>query len=827
LVHRDIKPSNIIFVHGIPKLADIGLVTDVGEARSIVGTEGYLAPEGPGSPRADIYGLGKVLYEISMGRDRRHFPDLPLDWQDNPDRARLLELNEILLKACAWDPGQRYQSADEMQADLAILQSGQSIQRLRTVEGRLHLVKRAGSVAAALLLLVTGGFFYQKSQTGRVEREKKIAEHERQITEQLLYAADVNLAQRALEAGNLVRATTILEAYRPKRGHEDLRGFEWYYLKNLCRGDEAHTFRGHEQTVQGVAISPDGKLLASCSDDQTIKLWDLSSRTHLATLKGHTGAVNAIAFSRDGTRLASGGADKTVKLWDVASQTVLTEFTNHADAVTSVAFSADAKRLVVGTDGTSAKLWDVATGNEVHHFDAPDGAANLVAVSPDGKWLAVAGNGLRVRLWNLSTLQPSPDLYEGAGQTWGLAFSPDSSVLAATRSDGVVLWDVARRRVVGKLKGHEREVQPVVFSPDGKLVASGSGDTTIRLWDFASRQLIRIFKGHSDWVNSLAFLPPDGQMLVSGSVDHTMKLWEVSRKDEPGVLRGHTDSVHCVAFSPDDRILASASFDGTMKLWDVAGGTKLATLTGHTAAVTGVTFSLDGATLFSCSLDETIRLWNLATRACLATLPAGKRLACLALSPDGRTLASGSGWWDEGGSASEVIFWDLRSRQRLKNEVGVLAMVTKLSFSPDGRTLAVGIVDSLELLDVGSRRSTFISTNLNEVMAWSPQGNSLFAAHKADHDHVAVLDSATLRISGRLQIPGGAARFMAFSPDGKTLAVFYATARIKLCNVASGREVATLQGHDTFGMHLAFSHDGQTLASGSNDGTIRLWRAPR
>ena len=170
-MHRDIKPSNIIFVKGRPKLADIGLVTDVGDAKSIVGTEGYLAPEGPGSPQADLYSLGKVLYEISTGRDRRHFPDLPLDlapesaehgtWsEESPSDASpiirhsptLLELNEILLKACARDARQRYQSAEEMQADLALLQQGKSVKQKRTTELRLKIVKRI-CIATALFAL--------------------------------------------------------------------------------------------------------------------------------------------------------------------------------------------------------------------------------------------------------------------------------------------------------------------------------------------------------------------------------------------------------------------------------------------------------------------------------------------------------------------------------------------------------------------------------------------------------------------------------------------------------------------------------------------------
>jgi hypothetical protein len=154
LVHRDIKPANIIFVGGAPKLADIGLVAEMSEARSYVGTEGFIPPEGPGNPQGDVYGLGKVLYEISTGRDRMDFPALPANLHENPEAARLLELDEILRRACETDPKKRYASAWALHSDLLLLNHGGSVKRLRTLERRLTRVKRAGSLTVLILLFL-------------------------------------------------------------------------------------------------------------------------------------------------------------------------------------------------------------------------------------------------------------------------------------------------------------------------------------------------------------------------------------------------------------------------------------------------------------------------------------------------------------------------------------------------------------------------------------------------------------------------------------------------------------------------------------------------
>ncbi|MBS9383883.1 MAG: ribosome assembly protein 4 [Dolichospermum sp. BR01] len=252
-----------------------------------------------------------------------------------------------------------------------------------------------------------------------------------------------------------------------------------------------NTLKGHESPVISVGFSPDGKQLASGSDDKTIKIWDVTTGKLLHTLKGHESWVSSVGFSPDGKQLASGSADKTIKIWDVTTGKVLNTLRGHEGRVNSVGFSPDGKQLASGSADKTIKIWDVTTGKVLNTLRGHESEVWTVRFSPDGKQLASGSADKTIKIWDVTTGKVLNTLRGHESLVWSVGFSPDGKQLASGSADKTIkIWDVTTGKVLNTLKGHEGSVNSVGFSPDGKKLASGSSDKTIILWDLDLDNLV-------------------------------------------------------------------------------------------------------------------------------------------------------------------------------------------------------------------------------------------------------------------------------------------------------------------------------------------------
>ncbi|MBI2926689.1 MAG: serine/threonine protein kinase [Verrucomicrobia bacterium] len=809
LVHRDLKPSNIIFVEGEPKLADIGLVTAIDEAHSLVGTVGYIPPEGPGTPRADIYSLGKVLYEAAFGKDRQEFPQLPADLSRRSDHAGLLELNEVIVKACENDPHQRYESAAALHADLALLRSGRSVKRLHLIEARLATVTKAAAVVAALLLIATALFL--------------AARHQAQATARRLYVADMNRALRAWESGNLVLARELLDTHRQRQ--PEMLGFEWRLIHRLCQESDAmRTFAGHEAPVECVALSPDGRLVVTGARDHRVKVWEADTGQLIRTLDSHQGIVHAVAFSHDGRLLASGGRDDVVRVWTVDSWQPRWVLRGHSDGVRSVVFAPDNQTLFSAGEDRTVRTWDLASGTERSELRiADDFKIEQMALSPNGDVVVTCGFSGKVRRWKLAPRARLPDLDLHTAHVVAVSFSPDGRLLASAGYDGTVqLWDMASESHFGQL-GHGAPIRSLAFAPDGQTVATAARDSEIHLWDLRTRREVGTLRGHRGEASAVAFAP-DGRTLASGSDDGTAKLWRVGLSGDWGARLLHRGLVNSLAFSADGQWLATAdSACDTLRLWDVQRGVELTNFAATAGAVWCVAVSPDGKTVATGGVgqDTQLRLWDITGQVPTAVLGShGAGIEFVAFSPDGKLAATASR--DE-----TVKLWDVVKRRPITTLAGRFNMVRCVAFSPDGKHLAAASRDgNLRLWQVGSwGEPAVLKGHDGDVwcVAFSRDGRWLASG---DAQKMILLWDVKLRRSvGKLA--GHAARItsLAFSPDGKTLASGSADSTVRLWNLRLREEVGTLNAHSGQVTSVAFSPDGSVLASASADGTVRLWRA--
>ena len=607
------------------------------------------------------------------------------------------------------------------------------------------------------------------------------------------------------------------------------------WLYDVQTGTEVALLEGHTGGVTSVAFSSDGTMLASGSEDETVKLWAVATHTNIATLRGHTDGVWSVAFSPDGKMLASGAgdpiihfpADNTIKLWDVETNTNIATLEGHEGRIASVAFSPDGKTLASGSEDETVKLWDVETNTNTATLEGHTDKVTSVAFSPDGKILASGGGTFdnTVKLWDAETNTNTATLEGHTDGVSSVAFSPDGKTLASGVGDAffpeffpessdnrVKLWDVASGEPIASLGGHTGEVWSVAFSPDGKTLASAGGtfDNTVKLWDVDSGEPIASLGGHMDVVSSVAFLSDgtrlaarsgyssvafssDVTRLATGS-DNAILLWDVDRGDQITTLGGHT-------LSPDGTRLAAVSEDGKILVWDVDSGEQITTLEGHAGGEEGagtismLVFSPDGTRLASGSGlfgDYAILVWDVDRGEQTATLeghtggPWGA-ISAMAFSPDGTRLASAS-FDTESFDGTMLLVWDVDRGEQTATLVegrrlgGQWGEVSSLTFSPDGTRLAAGSGNTILLWDMETRES--IATLEGHADYWV---NSV-----------------------------------SFAPNGATLASGSGNT-ILLWDVNSGNQITTLEGHADGVNSVSFAPNGATLASGAGDGTILLW----
>ncbi|HLW67985.1 MAG TPA: M56 family metallopeptidase [Gemmataceae bacterium] len=630
------------------------------------------------------------------------------------------------------------------------------------------------------------------------------------------------------------------------------------------------TLEHHVNWVLGVALSKDDKTLVSGSRDMMACIWDVPApptdgkpitvSKPRQILRGHNNTVECVAISPDGATIATGSWDNSAKLWDAKSGQMLKEFSGFPGGVNGMAFSPDGKTLaiVTGAAGKQAagqvKMFDVATGEQKINGAAHDQPCRAVVFTADSKSLITVGEERTLAFWDVTkksvTATVRPPNQPNVGQIiLALAYSPDGKYLAvAGESKGIMLYDLAKKESRAVWTGHDDVVSSLAFSPDSKTLASASYDRTIKLWDLGNWKggaspSVKVMKGHTNWVFTVAF-SPNGRYLASGGYDKTVRLWDLANwksgtAPPVKILLAHTAGVRTVAFSPDGQILASSGSDRTVRFWQADSGKPVGHLRGHKGAIRAIAYSPDGKTLATGSEDKKVKLWTLmlnkdgmwegTERAELGDPDTNNNfngnqgsdmIATLAFSPKGRTLATGM--WN-----GQIHLWDPELGKRRSILMAHQEGVSCLAFTTDGQQLASGSFDrtvrvwpaatppNTSVLSYEGHRDAVWALALSSDGKWTATGSR----------------DGTIRIFERrgskpaLPIinahPGGVMS-LAFSPDNQMLVSTGKDCVVRFWKV-SGEKIADLKGHTADVQHAAFSPDGKWLATGGQDKEIRIW----
>ncbi|MBI1176217.1 protein kinase [bacterium] len=807
VLHRDLKPSNVLLdPFDQPRVTDFGLArqlsvnSQITVTGQLLGSPAYMAPEqiagrhndiGPGT---DIYSIGAVLYHLLTGRPPFATGTMAQTFQqvltNEPLEPRALnpaipiDLQTICAKCLEKDPGKRYADAASMAEDLNRFLRGEPI-AARPI-GRAEKVRRWCGRNRALALAMIAILHASGFSIAGIVWQWQRAEKSERLTRLNLYAADMMSASEAIARGDLGMARRLLDAHRPASHQEDLRGFEWRYLWQRSRGDQQATLTGHTWIVTCVAYSPDGNLLASGSQDGSIRIWNPHTAKFIRAFHANEGAVWTLQFTPQGDQIVSAGSDGHVRVWDAENWRELGSFEGQMARLspTGDIVAVSAASPLYWEPAAKISLWDFRTKRKLVEFPEP---GKSMAFSADGKILAVTGRERGIRLWDVRSGRLVRTI-DTDSEVWSPAFSPNGQRLIAAGHRNAYVWNLE-----GDIKpvalAHSLNVWSSVFSPDGTEIVTACSDRGVRLWNAASMTLKRVLWGHADEVWCAAFAP-DGKTLATGSKDQKVDLWcpRTEAQAEPIVHNAFSRPIYSRSGSA---LLTVIQTNGQSEsiLWDLNSRRQIVDFPNKVV----VGFAPDGQHVVSLAKDRpAVEHWSLKSKSldqsvALSVSSDHWPFRVVGFTPDWSLLygIATDGWvgvFDEtNGNLRGAFKWQMPTRPGSGT-----TKIRSSAISPDGTLLAVAAEEEndIELFQVSTGRETKL---------------------KGHRDFVCGL---------------------AFSLDGKLLASASVDATIKLWNVVTGGMVANLTGHMEEATDLAFSPDGLTLASVEHQLSVKLWHVP-
>ncbi|MBS9386576.1 MAG: AAA-like domain-containing protein [Dolichospermum sp. BR01] len=539
-------------------------------------------------------------------------------------------------------------------------------------------------------------------------------------------------------------------------------------------GKEIRRFIGNNQRFRNVKFSPNNKIIAAISANNTIKIWEINGE-ELITLKGQDNQdnfMNSLCFIPDSKIIAAPSQDNTIQLWSIDGQEIKT-LKGHKFPIWSISCSLNSKNIVTADLGGFIIIWS-ANGEKIKTWKAGNQSIFDVSFSPDGKTIVTAGGDTTIKLWNLDGKELKT-IGKHDNYVTSVSFSSDGQTIISGSADNTVkLWSIEGKELK-TLKGHNNSVFSVSFNPDHKIIASASADNTVKLWNLDQEPKTLI--GHSDSLWAVSF-SPNGKIIASAGDDKTIQLWSIDGQKLKSISPNSNldwNRIWNITFSPDGNTIATVGFDQTVKIWSL-DGENIKTFQGHKDQVIDVNFSPNGKILATASYDGTVKLWDINNQELRTLIGNGGRVRSVNFSPDGMMIASGH-------HDGTIKLWNLEGKN-LRTFKGHNSYITNVRFSPDGKTIASSSQDKT-------------------IKLWSLEGQEIktFKGHTA-----------------------GVIKF-SFSPDSKILASGSSDGTIRLWNVENGQEIKTIEGHGYAFLNVSFSPDGKKIAAVSDDGLVEIWNA--